>query len=486
MSNRALIIVRLSAARDNSTSPERQLEHCRMTLGQRGLAEVDVAEDLAVSATKYSPFERPSLGHWLCHRSGEFDTLVCWRLDRIIRSSRDLADLLAWCDSNGKGFVSATEGFDLSTPFGRAMVAIIAALGQLEAETTATRVADAHAKLRTTDRWASGVPPLGFQTAPHPSGSGYALVTDPDAKRLLHDMAEKLLDGWSLTRITEWLNESGELSAMDRVRVPNGKERRGWTTSNVTRILTSPATQGMKIKAHKGKSGHPGTPMLDEDGLPIQMAPPTFDTETWEQIQAAVKARRMSGRRRTHTSNPMVGVGVCGECGKTLAQQFTNSKPLKDGTVRTYRTYRCSRTPTNCHGVMVRAETADELLEGRFLELHGDSLVVEQRFVPGTDNREDIERTRGALDRLRAESDAGLISDDDEYMSRLKSLSDRLSVLEAEPYRASRWEAVETTQTYSEAWERSDAEHRRKILMDAGVRFVLYQGSPLVWELQTP
>src|SRR5690606_11318181 len=122
MTTRALAAVRLSVLSDSSTSRGRRVEHGTNRVRARGWEHAGTAEDPDVSATKYSPFNRPELGQWLTDDPPEpWDVLVVWRLDRLIRSSRDLAELLAWCEDRGKGFVSATEGFDLRTPFGKAM-----------------------------------------------------------------------------------------------------------------------------------------------------------------------------------------------------------------------------------------------------------------------------------------------------------------------------------------------------------------------------
>ena len=85
MSQRALIAVRLSRVTDATTSPERQLSTCRELCKQRGYEVVGVAEGLDVSAGSTSPFERPRLGDWLKNRLGEFDVIVFFRMDRIVR-----------------------------------------------------------------------------------------------------------------------------------------------------------------------------------------------------------------------------------------------------------------------------------------------------------------------------------------------------------------------------------------------------------------
>ncbi|MDT5021501.1 MAG: site-specific recombinase, partial [Mycobacterium sp.] len=89
---RALIIIRLSRVTDATTSPERQLQTCRELCDQRGYEVVGVAEDLDVSAGSTTPFDRPQIGDWLTNRLGEFDVLVFYRMDRLVRRLLDLAD----------------------------------------------------------------------------------------------------------------------------------------------------------------------------------------------------------------------------------------------------------------------------------------------------------------------------------------------------------------------------------------------------------
>jgi len=82
---RALIVVRLSRVTDATTSPERQLAACRELCDRRGYEVVGVVEDLDVSAGSRSPFDRPQAGDWLSNRLGEFDVIVFFRADRIVR-----------------------------------------------------------------------------------------------------------------------------------------------------------------------------------------------------------------------------------------------------------------------------------------------------------------------------------------------------------------------------------------------------------------
>jgi hypothetical protein len=282
-------------------------------------------------------------------------------------------------------------------------------------------------------------------------------------------MAEKLLDGWSFIRIAAWLNDSGALTNMDRARVAKGQEpkRRPWTVSTVIDALTSPRTQGLKM--HKGET------VLEGNGEPISLALPTFDADTWQKIQQAATLRQLNQRTPTGSNNPMLGVGACAVCGASLAQQVSRRKQ-KDGTVKVHRYYRCGRTPLNCKGLTILAEWGDQLLEETFLDRYGDNKITRKVFVPGEDHSHELDRIRTTIDRLRRESDAGLVvSDDDErvYLERMKSLIEQRTKLEAMPSRSAGWVIEETDQTYREVWpDASDAE-RHKLLIDGGVKFVL-------------
>src|SRR5690606_5747695 len=367
---RALFAIRLSDYKDSTTSPGRQLEHCRNLVSMRGWVHAGTAEDLDISATKYSPFDRPELGDWLNNRAHEFDVIVFWRFDRIARSSADLSDLIRYCRTNGKDIVSATEPFDTTDPFGEAMITIIVALAQLEARTTSLRVQDMHDSLKATDRLASGIPPFGFVPVPHPSGKGVTYQRDPEMRQVLHDMAGKLLEGWSLTGIARWLTKEGVLNARDRARIRKGQEPKhsAWETWLVKSCLESPATQGWKLTGGVQK----GTPVLDDQGNRIRVADPTFDDATWEQIQEKLKERSDSGKRRTLSPNPLLGIGVCGGCGRGLSRQVTRVSRGK----REYVYYRCNRQgPHRCKGVQIAAPKLERLLEAAFLTVEGNNRV---------------------------------------------------------------------------------------------------------------
>ena len=75
--------------------------------------------------------ERPELARALEYaRQG--DTLVVWRLDRLGRSLRDLIETVTALGERGVGFRSLTESIDTTTPGGRLVFHVFAALAEFE------------------------------------------------------------------------------------------------------------------------------------------------------------------------------------------------------------------------------------------------------------------------------------------------------------------------------------------------------------------
>ncbi len=65
--------------------------------------------------------------------------IVCWRLDRLGRRTRDLAALFATLNERGVGLVSMKEGLDLATPAGKLMAHLLASVAEFELEVRSER-----------------------------------------------------------------------------------------------------------------------------------------------------------------------------------------------------------------------------------------------------------------------------------------------------------------------------------------------------------
>jgi site-specific DNA recombinase len=464
-------------------SHEAQLETATNWVLAHGHRVIGTFEDLGVSAS-VRPDDRPDLGQWLTEEGADrWDVIVWSKMDRAFRSTRHCVDFARWAEEHRKVVVFAEDNLTLDYRPGAAkgldammaefFVIIGSFFAQLELNRFKTRAQDEHRVIRQTDRWAGGQPPLGFRIVDHPSGRGKGLATDPEGKALLHAMAEKLLDGWSFIRITAWLNDTAALTNKDRSRVRNGQAPRThpWRVSTVIEALTSPRTQGLKI--HKGKT------VLDANGEPIRLAPPTFDADTWQRIRAATALRQVNQRTPTDSTNPMLGIGVCAKCQHPLAQHFVRRKTKTGITVHRY--YRCGRRPINCNGISAKADDADKWLEHFFLYAHGDDPMIRRLFVAGEDHSHELEEINETIVRLHREQDSGLVrTEEDErvWTGRMRALLDRRDALSAIPHRAAGWVTEKTDRTYRDMWPDLSTAERHQLMIERGVRFVLESGRP--------
>ena len=131
-------------------------------------------------------------------------TVIVYKLDRLSRSQLDTLYLIERVFlENGCQFISVTENFDTSSPFGRAMMGILAVFAQLEREQIKERMQmgrDARAK---EGYW--------HGSGNHPTGYDYSdgkLIVNVSEALCVREMFEMFASGSSMTEIAKKFNTS--------------------------------------------------------------------------------------------------------------------------------------------------------------------------------------------------------------------------------------------------------------------------------------
>jgi site-specific DNA recombinase len=429
---------------------------------------------------------RPDLKAWLTDRADDWDSLIFATTDRVFRSAADCVKLAEWCREHHKIRVLVDDGIrldyynpeDAKDAFAGAMSKVFLILAsvfaEIEGQRFVQRARDRVAYLRNTDRWAYGLPPFGFQIADHPLGKGKALAHDAEAQRVLHDAADRLLAGDSLTGTVSSFNETGVLSPRDWYRAKSGKPTKGtrWTVDNLKMILSNPTTQGIKTAGtDRSVKRTVGKPILDSEGEPVRVGPASFDADTWNRIQSELAQRAQSPRQRRHSTNPMLGVAKCGLCGINMRQQ---SKTTPAGV--THRYYICAASPP-CPKVSTIAAEAEELVEQAFPEVHADRRVKARVWQDGSDHTHELEQTNLTIEALREDRAMGLFTtpeDEQTFRQQMSALIAKRESLAAMPVVQAGWVEVETDETYANVWPTATPEERRTMLIDAGVRLIVH------------
>jgi DNA invertase Pin-like site-specific DNA recombinase len=81
-------------------------------------------------------------------RTGRLNVVVVWKLDRAFRSSQAASNTLAELRDLGVDFVSVTQPIDTTTPTGRLVYAILAAVAEMEHDLIVDRVTEGMANAR--------------------------------------------------------------------------------------------------------------------------------------------------------------------------------------------------------------------------------------------------------------------------------------------------------------------------------------------------
>jgi site-specific DNA recombinase len=274
--------------------------------------------------------DRPGLQRALrAARTGCFDVLLVYRVDRFSRRLSDLLDLLNDLDKAGVAFASATEPFDTSTSIGRMLVQLLGVFAEFERETIIDRVTKGMATKAAKGKWPGGTRPYGYYV----DRDTHKLIPHPEEAPHLREIFRLFVEERYGTRaIADELNRRG-------VRNRTGKP---WSGHTIARILANPAYVGdiaygdvYVENAHKALIGR----------------------KTWQKACtiAATRADAHTQRAMSDGDYHLTGLITCPACGhKYIGTSAT-------GRNRTYRYYTCfSRIRYGTHGCQAARLPADQ------------------------------------------------------------------------------------------------------------------------------
>lgn len=434
-------------AGDTGTSIERQREAIEAWAAMHDGTVVGWAVDSGVSGS-VDPFDTPELGPWLTQpRLPEWDALVAYRLDRLSRRVIPLNRLFGFVLEHGKTLASVNESVDLSTWIGRLVANVIAGVAEGELEAISERNRGSQRSVRLLGRWHGGTPPYGYTTEKRPDG--VYLVHDPAEVSVIRDrIMPAILAHRSAGSVADDLNEAG---------IPTRKNG-SWYGQTVRLILAN--------RALLGQGTHNGRLVTDDDGMPVQRGEPIVTGEEFERLQAALDKR--SVKRGKTQENPLAGVLFCYRCDEPMYLQSMAG--------RGYDYYRC-RYRAKCGSLLVRTDTAVELVEQTFLESVGHLERRERVYIQGSDHQEALAAVVAAVAAARREKDLGLYEgDEDSYLERVQALTARKRELESLPAQPAGFQYQGTGETYAQTWERMTSSERHRMLLDSRIRLAVSAG----------
>jgi site-specific DNA recombinase len=486
---RALGIVRMSELKGRAqTGPARQRQDIEAKARELGADLIHVAEDLAVSAFKIPPLQRPKLAEWL-NRTDDYEILIYWKQDRFVRRLvPDFFQMIMWAQQHKIRLISATEPFGDPTQHAEQMVPIMHAwLGQGESENESQRMINTQRYLREVGRWTGGAVPFGYLAVPAPSGKGFVLRIDPAAAAVIREALRRVIDGEALTAITADFNRRGIPTPRDHQRLQAGKapgkpKRDGsgalifgkdgepervpvaWHTSSLQKILRS--------EALIGRIRHYGETVRGIDGRPVRRAEPIITREEWNHLQTALDdpARRRV-KRRVQDPSLVLRVAFCALCAAPM-YRWVNVKA--NGKAHAYyrcrTSYRRAEQRGDCPSLPVPGTWLEDLATSLFLTQVGEVELLKRHAVPGDVHAAELEEIGKAIADLTTDRYVkGITREDyDAVLAGLQSEHSRLSELPSLPPRI---EYRPTGKTFRQLWDATtDTGARRQLMTEAGFR----------------
>ena len=232
-------------------------------------------------------------------RSGRFDTIVCWKSDRLSRGMYPAAALMEVVEANQIQLEAVMDAIDMKT-FG-----LMAAIGKIELDNFRERASMGKRGAAKRGRIPTSQVPYGYTIAE----DGTPQVNQEKAQVVRRIYHRYIHDGMGARAIARQLDED---------EVPPGTPGKQWHDSQVQRILRNETYKGTWWY---GKARHvstdDGTKVYEQPkdawvGVPF---PPIVDDETWERVQSLRKQRWTPPTRNTKAFYLLQHMVRCAECG---------------------------------------------------------------------------------------------------------------------------------------------------------------------------
>jgi site-specific DNA recombinase len=323
-------------------------------------------------------------------KNKEFDVVVVYRLDRLVRSVLDLHKLLGLFDKHNVKFKSVTEVFDTTTAMGRFFITIVGAMAEWERSNLGERVRFGMSQKVREGGWHGSAAPYGYDLQEN------KLIINEEQAKYIQWIYKWYTEGMSDRKIAIRLNDMG-------VSTKTGTDI--WREARIRYMLRNPLYYG---------SLRWGVRVNQEQGFEVEdAAPAIIDKELFEQAQRTREGRANLHPRRATSPYIFSGAVRCARCGAGF----------KGHKARGHLSYRCiNRYEKKCDMPMV----SEKMLEAAFIRYFRKVDPPSENPTPAPDNLNEIERLEKELADIKRRRKkwqyawANEMMDDDEYQERMK------------------------------------------------------------------
>ena len=403
---RAALYLRVSTARqaEHDVSIPDQKRQGEAYCASRGYQLVETYVEPGASATNDRRPEFQRMIEAGTSKPAPFDVVIVHSFSRFFRDAFDMEFYVRKLAKNGVKLLSITQEIG-DDPVHQMMRQIMALFDEYQSKENAKHVIRALKENARQGFWNGSLPPIGYRVvAAEQRGAKTKkkLEIDPlhaETVRLIYRLAlhgDGAKGQMGVKNIVSYLNRN-------RIFTRDGGR---WSIGQVHRILTR-RTYMAEHEFNKRAKSKELKPVSEIVVVPV---PPLIERETFDAVQALLKARHPTVTPSAVISGPTMLTGLihCAKCGGAMT--------IRTGKGGRYRYYACSikarQGPTGCSGMAVPMDKLDDLVASHLEErlLQPDRLetilgtVLDRRQERSERQREHI----AELNRRAAESEARL------------------------------------------------------------------------------
>ena len=400
--------VSTSEQAENGHSIDEQKERLQKYCESFGWTVFEMYVDAGFSG---SNTDRPALQKLIRDvKDHKVDKVLVYKLDRLSRSQKDTLELIEDIFlSNKCDFISMSENFDTSSPFGRAMIGILSVFAQLEREQIKERMSMGKTgRAKKGGYHGGGYLPVGYDYK-----DGQLVINEYEAMQV-RELHELFQSGHTYYNIVSIFDSKGY------------SHKHGvWTVLRVKKVLKNDLYIGM----------------ITHNGQKFQgQHEPIISKETYFETMRLIGAMDTSKFVHPHRTTYFGGMLYCAQCGGRFCASTFN----RNG--KSYRYYSChSRRKTNktmvkdpnCKNKIYKMDEFDEMIFDEIRKLSADKSGVHKirsksnEFEKSEIIKKEIAKIDEQKSRFLDLYGIGQISID-ELQGKISPLNERKCNLEAE------------------------------------------------------
>ncbi len=332
-------------------------------------------------------------------KQGLFDTIVCWKSDRLSRGMYPAAALMEVVEAHQIRLEAVMDAIDMKT-FG-----LMAAIGKIELDNFRERSSLGKRGTAKQGRIPSGGLPYGYCIG----DDGRLEIYEPEAeveivRRIFQMYVHEGMAGTAIVR------------QLTRDNAPTRKAGSRWHKAYVSFLLGNETYTGTwwygKARWIVTEAGESVYPQPKDSWIEVPI-PSLVDEETWERAQDLKKQRRVRSTRNTKTFYLLQHLAKCAECGRLFASRSSNRTYVKRNGQRHRQDRVTPQRHYHCYGMlsdglrcrrpaMIRAEPLEELVWSQVKQMiqHPELIVA---GIEAMDTQQD-----GALEMRSAKAEREL------------------------------------------------------------------------------